>query len=117
MNIKDIYGNNCPTLYVLKLISGKWRIPIIWKIKDFETIRYNELKREVIGITSMVLTQCLQELEASHIILRKQYQEIPPRVEYSLTDEGRQLVQYLDMIKDWGTMMFENHPDILNSYE
>lgn len=117
MNIKDIYGNDCPTLYVLKLISGKWRIPIIWKINDFETIRYNELKREVMGITSMVLTQCLQELEASHIILRRQYQEIPPRVEYSLTDEGRQLVQNLDMIKDWGTMMFENHPDILKSNE
>ncbi len=71
MNFRDIYGNNCPTLFTLKLISGKWRIPIIWKINEFETIRYNELKREVIGITSMVLTQCLQELEASHIILRK----------------------------------------------
>lgn len=113
--MKDIYGNDCPTLYVLKLISGKWRIPIIWKINEFETIRYNELKREVIGITSMVLTQCLQELEASHIILRRQYQEIPLRVEYSLTDEGRQLVQNLDRIKDWGTMMFENHPDILSN--
>jgi DNA-binding HxlR family transcriptional regulator len=113
--MKDIYGNDCPTLYALKLISGKWRSPIIWKLKESETLRYNELKREVIGITSMVLTQCLQELEASHIILRKQYQEIPPRVEYSLTDEGRQLVQNMDMMKDWGEMMFAKHPDILKS--
>ena len=117
MNIKDIYGNDCPTLYVLKLISGKWRIPILWKIDEFGTLRYNELKREVIGITSMVLTQCLQELEATHIILRKQYQEIPPHVEYSLTDEGRQLVRNLDKIKDWGTMMFVRHPDIIKTTE
>lgn len=113
MNIKDIYGNDCPTLYTLKLLSGKWRLPILWKINQFETLRYNELKREVTGITNMVLTQCLQELEAAHIILRRQYQEIPPRVEYSLTEDGKLLVENLDNIKAWGTMQFEKHPDVL----
>lgn len=113
MNIKDVYGNNCPTLYALKIISGKWRIPILWKISESKAIRYNELKREVIGISNMVLTQCLQELEEAHIIFRKQYEEIPPRVEYSLTEDGKKLVENLDQIRDWGSMMFEKHPDIL----
>lgn len=115
MKIKDIYGNDCPTLYTLKLISGKWRLAILWKISEFKVLRYNELKREVTGITSMVLTDCLQELEENHIILRKQYEEIPPRVEYSLTEDGMQLVQNLDQIRDWGSLMFSKHPDILES--
>ncbi|HEX3022190.1 MAG TPA: helix-turn-helix domain-containing protein [Lachnospiraceae bacterium] len=115
MNIKDIYGNNCPTLFVLTLLGGKWRLPILWKLSEHEVLRYNELKREVKGITSMVLTQCLQELESVHIINRKQYEEIPPRVEYSLTEEGEQLVANLNSIRDWGSEMFNKYPDILES--
>lgn len=117
MNIKDVYGNNCPTLYALKIISGKWRIPILWKMHKAKVIRFNELKREVTGITNMVLSQCLQELEEAHIIFRKQYEEIPPRVEYSLTEDGKRLVQNLDKFRDWGNMMFEKHLDILEHME
>lgn len=117
MNIKDIYGNSCPTLFALTLLGGKWRLPILWKLSEHEVLRYNELKREVKGITSMVLTQCLQELELVHIINRKQYEEIPPRVEYSLTDEGKQLVDNLNSIRDWGSELFSKYPDILESVE
>ena len=52
MNIKDIYGNDCPTLYALSLISGKWRLPILWKLYEYKTLRFNALKKEVTGITT-----------------------------------------------------------------
>ena len=79
MNIKDIYGNDCPTLYTLSLISGKWRLPILWKIYEFKTIRFNALKKEVYGITNIMLTKCLQEFEKNNVVKRTQYEEIPPR--------------------------------------
>ncbi|BCN32575.1 hypothetical protein bsdtb5_38700 [Anaeromicropila herbilytica] len=59
----------------------------------------------------MVLTGCLQELEDAHIISRIQYQEIPPRVEYSLTTEGKELVENLDNMRAWGTMIFAKYPE------
>lgn len=117
MNIKDIYGNNCSTLYVLQLVSGKWRLPILWKLHQFEVIRYNELKREITGISNTVLSQCLRELEDAHIIFRKQYEEIPPRVEYKLTEDGIKLVQTLDQVRNWGDIMFAKYPDILEHVE
>ncbi len=65
-------------------------------------MRYNELKRRIHGITNMMLTQSLKELESSGIIYRKQYMEIPPRVEYSLTPNGEDLIQALKTLADWG---------------
>lgn len=102
MNTKDIYGNNCPTLYTLSLISGKWRMPIIWKLYQCKVLRFNELKKEVTGITNMMLTQCLQDFEKNQIIQRVQYDEIPPKVEYRLTPAGIELVEVLKVINTWG---------------
>jgi len=89
MSDKTLYNNrldNCPLTFALNLIGGKWRLPIIWALSKNRTLRYNELKRSIDGITNMMLTQSLKELEAYGIINRKQYPEIPPRVEYSLTE-------------------------------
>lgn len=73
----------CPILHVFRRIGGKWKLPILWHLADQETVRYNELKRSVRGVTNMMLTKCLRELEDFGLVIRKQYNEVPPRVEYS----------------------------------
>ncbi|TYP47665.1 winged helix-turn-helix transcriptional regulator [Thermosediminibacter litoriperuensis] len=108
MNDHSLYKNsfdNCPLTFALNLIGGKWRLPIIWALSKNGTMRYNELKRSIHGITNMMLTQSLRELELYGIINRKQYMEIPPRVEYSLTDNGKNLIPALKALAHWGKQM------------
>lgn len=108
MNNQSLYRSNfdnCPLTHALNLIGGKWRLPIIWALSNNGTMRYNELKRSVSGITNMMLTQSLKELEADGIISRKQYNEIPPRVEYSLTKSGTELIPALKALAIWGSSM------------
>ena len=97
--------DNCPLTFALNLIGGKWRLPIIWALSKNGTMRYNELKRSIDGITNMMLTQSLKELELSGITNRKQFMEVPPRVEYSLTDNGENLIPALKALADWGNKM------------
>ena len=87
---------------VINVIGGKWKLQIIWNIYVFKVIRYNELKRNVNGITNMMLSKSLKELEHNKIITRKQYEEIPPRVEYSLTSNGLELLTVLKELEKWG---------------
>ncbi|WP_269148793.1 winged helix-turn-helix transcriptional regulator [Fictibacillus phosphorivorans] len=68
-------------------------------------MRYNELKRQVDGITNMVLSQSLKEMEKQGLIVRKQFMEIPPRVEYSLTEAGEALIPSLKSLAEWGKEM------------
>lgn len=108
MSDKALYKNrldSCPLTFALNLIGGKWRLPIIWALSKNGTMRYNELKRSIDGITNMMLTQSLKELELHGIINRKQFMEIPPRVEYSLTDNGKNLIPVLKALADWGNQM------------
>ena len=111
MNSKKVYKSrldNCPLTYALNIIDGKWRLPIIWALNKNEIMRYNELKRDIDGITNMMLTQTLKELESYEIIMRKQYMEIPPRVEYSLTKSGQDLIVALKELANWGKNMQSN---------
>ena len=108
MSDQPLYKNNfdnCPLTYTLNLIGGKWRLPIIWALHKNDTMRYNELKRNIGGITNMMLTQSLKELEVDGIINRKQYMEIPPKVEYSLTENGEDLIPALKALAAWGSKM------------
>ncbi|HOS69056.1 MAG TPA: helix-turn-helix domain-containing protein [Bacillota bacterium] len=108
MNDQALYKSNfdnCPLTYALNFIGGKWRLPIIWALSKNGTMRYNELKRSIEGITNMMLTQSLKELELNGIINRKQYIEIPPRVEYSLTENGEELIPALKALASWGKKM------------
>ncbi len=95
------YHDGCPVLQALNIIGGKWRIPILWKLAG-SNLRYNELKRRLSGITNIMLTRSLKELEEYGLVKRIQYAEIPPHVEYSLTEQGEELVPALLCIKDWG---------------
>ncbi|WP_256132901.1 winged helix-turn-helix transcriptional regulator [Anaerovorax odorimutans] len=100
--IPDLSEEKCSVIYALEIIGGKWKLPIIWKLSKKKTMRYNELKRELEGITNIMLTRSLQYLEEHQLVIRRELEHIPPHVEYSLTDRARQLIPALEVIKDWG---------------
>ena len=101
------YNSICPIVYALSIIGQKWKIPILWHLAEEGTLRYNELKRGVHGITNMMLTKSLQELETHQLIARTQYDTIPPKVEYALTERGKTLVPLLKAFDAWGRGQIE----------
>lgn len=92
----------CPVTHALEIIGGKWRLPIIWKISAAKSIRYNELKRSIPGISNIMLTRSLQSLEEHGLVKRVEYNKIPPHVEYSLTEACNDLLPALVIINEWG---------------
>lgn len=92
----------CPVEVTLDLIGGKWKALILWHLKERGVLRHGELRRLIPTITQKMLTQQLRQLEADGLVARKVYPEVPPRVEYSLTDYGRELEALLDQFCDWG---------------
>lgn len=102
----------CPIIHALEIIGGKWRIPIIWRLSAEKSLRYNELKRSIPGITNIMLTRSLQSLEKNGLVKRVEYTHIkkarsatknfPPHVEYSLTDICQDLMPALVVINEWG---------------
>lgn len=100
--ISPYYTEKCPVIRALEILGGKWRLAIIWELSRYENMRYNELKRHLYGITNIMLTRSLQVLEQHNLIIRKDYGQIPPRVEYSITDDCRSLLPALEVINEWG---------------
>jgi len=98
---KDIY--NCGFELTLDLVGGKWKGLILWKLSEKEVLRYGELSREIKGITQKMLTQQLREMEEDNLIVRTVYHQIPPKVEYSLSEYGKQLSKIFIDMKNWGT--------------
>ncbi len=92
----------CPVEMTLQLIGNKWKVLIIRDLLG-GTKRFNELMRSVTGITQKVLTSNLRSMEEAGLLTRKVYPEVPPRVEYSLTDTGMSLKPVLDSMTAWGT--------------
>lgn len=88
--------------YTLSLISGKYKMVILYCLMEFGIVRYNELKRYIKTISHKTLSTSLKELENDGLVLRKEYPQIPPKVEYSLTDKGKSLMQILDQLCIWG---------------
>ena len=92
----------CETIArIQKILGGKWKIEILYNISK-KTRRFGELQRQIGEITQSTLTKQLRELEADGFISRYIYQEIPPKVEYSLTELGQSFVPILDQMKEWG---------------
>lgn len=91
----------CPVDYAFQRIGGKYKGRILWFLKD-GTLRYGALKRTVEGISPKMLTQALKELEEDNLVQRTVYPEVPPRVEYSLTESGRELLPCIDLLRIWG---------------
>jgi DNA-binding HxlR family transcriptional regulator len=96
------FDNICPIVYALSIIGQKWKIPILWHLSEHDILRYSQIKRDIYGITNIMLTKSLHELEAHQLISRKQYDIIPPRVEYSLTKRGKELIPFLKALDLWG---------------
>lgn len=98
---------DCPVTYALNMIGGKWHLPILWTLSQNPVLRYNELKRKINGITSMMLTQSLKDMEGYGLVRREQYPEIPPRVEYSLTQAGLDVLPAVAALAKWGARQME----------
>lgn len=92
----------CPVEAAVSLIEGKWKCVILWHLRQEGVVRFNELRRKLPGVTQRTLTNQLRELEQDGLILRAIYAQVPPKVEYSLSERGRTLGPILDALKQWG---------------
>lgn len=101
----------CPILSTIAMISDKWKVIIIYKLKG-GTMRFNELMRALQGVTQKVLTSQLRQLEEDGLVSRKIYAEVPPRVEYSLTPLGQSLTPVLEQLEMWAK---EHSDELLNA--
>lgn len=97
----EIKYADCPLEYALEILGGKWKMKILWTICESKVIRFNQLKRELPGITDLMLAKILKLFVENNIVRRTQFNEIPPRVEYSLTANGLQLVESLSNVRQW----------------
>ena len=88
--------------YTLSLINGKYKMTILYTLMEFGVVRFNEMKKYIGRISYKTLSSTLKELEADQLINRKEYPQIPPKVEYSLTERGKSLIPILDGMCEWG---------------
>ncbi|MCW3792667.1 helix-turn-helix transcriptional regulator [Paenibacillus sp. LS1] len=97
--------------YTLSLVGGKWKMVIMYLLSENQIVRYNELKRMIGRITHKTLSDQLKELEASGLICRKEYPQVPPKVEYYLSSRGASLIPILDAMCTWGDSNRVSHTD------
>lgn len=102
---KDI---RCPLEYGLEIFGGKWKSRIICVLSKKKILRYSELKKELVNITDAVLSVSLKELIEDELIKRVQYESIPVKVEYSLTEKGLSVVPILQNICKWSGLYYDN---------
>ena len=107
MTIRECVGTfekvtDTPFGYTLSLINGKWKMIILYLLSGGQPVRFNELHKRVGKVTFKVLSDQLKELENDDLIIRKEYPQVPPKVEYSLSERGKSLLPILDAMCDWG---------------
>lgn len=95
---KDI----CVLDFAFQRIGGKYKGRILWALNKYSVMRYGELSREISGITTKMLTQTLRELESDNLIHREMYPQVPPKVEYTLTETGKELIPFIRYLVEWG---------------
>ena len=88
--------------YTLSLISGKYKMTTLYVLAEIGVVRFNEMKKYIEKISYKTLSATLKELEADKLVHREEYPQIPPKVEYSLTERGKSLIPILNAICDWG---------------
>ncbi len=98
---------NCEKELTLAVIGGKWKMLILWHLGKEGTKRFNELRSLMPGITQKMLVNQLRELEQDHIVHREVYPIVPPKVEYSLTEQGKSLLPILESMYEWGKNYME----------
>ena len=92
-----------PFAYALSLIEGKWKMHILFWLWKKEVLRYSEIKRSLGKITHKMLSQQLKELEADGLLIRNEYPQVPPKVEYELSEKGKSMLPVLSALCRWGT--------------
>ena len=107
---RDALFPNCPIRNVLSRIGDKWSMLVIFTLENNCCLRFKELQRSIPDISQKMLTATLKTLEADGLVLRKAFPEIPPRVEYSLTDKGKSLLPHIDGLLSWA---MDNMGDIM----
>lgn len=100
--IADEKLENTGFSYTLSLISGKYKMTILYTLMEFGVVRFNEMQKYIGSISYKTLSANLKELEADQLIHREEYPQIPPKVEYSLTERGKSLIPILDSMCEWG---------------
>ncbi|MBD5453372.1 MAG: helix-turn-helix transcriptional regulator [Lachnospiraceae bacterium] len=88
--------------YTMSLIQGKYKMFILYTLMEFGVVRFNEMQKYIGSITYKTLSSTLKQLEADELIHREEYPQIPPKVEYSLTERGKSLIPILDQMCEWG---------------
>lgn len=92
----------CPLNFAMSVIGGKWKVQIICALNNKGTLRYNELRRKLDGVSNAALAKALKEMEADGLVVRREYLEVPVRVEYSTTELCDRLMPILESLSDWG---------------
>lgn len=100
----------CPVEVTVSIVGGSWKLTIVQKLLA-GTRRFGELRRDVGGVTDRVLTRQLRELESDGLVHREVFAEVPPRVEYSLTPQGKTLQSLVEMMDDWGRQWTIEHQE------
>ena len=102
---------DCPIRNVLSRLTDKWSLLVLYTLEQHEVLRFNDLWRQIPDISQKMLTQTLRHLESDGIISRELFAEVPPKVEYRLTERGKSLMPHLDALLTWGIKHFS---DIVN---
>ena len=97
----------CSVDYAFRRIGGKYKGRILWSLNEHKIIRFGELGRILADVTTKMLTQTLRELEKDDLIIRKVYHQVPPMVEYSLSETGFELIPFITHLKEWGDKKIE----------
>ena len=100
--ISDCSLNETGFNYTMSLIQGKYKMFILYTLMEFGVVRFNEMQKYIGTITFNTLSSTLKQLDADNLIIRKEYPQIPPKVEYSLSERGKSLMPILDQMCEWG---------------
>lgn len=110
--VKDALFPNCPIRNILSRIGDKWSMLVLYTLETDEAKRFKELQRNIPDISQKMLTATLRMLEADGLVKREAFAEVPPRVEYSLSDKGKTLLPHINALLSWAT---DNMDDIYES--
>ena len=102
-NIENITKEDllCPVKYLIQVLGGKWKLPVLCILEAGGTVRFGQIKKKLENVTNVMLSQTLKELERDGIIIKHQYNEVPPRVDYTMTEKGKRVIPSLTMLGDW----------------
>ena len=112
----NVYNRDCPSQSILALIGSKWSLLILCSLRAGAR-RTHDLKRRLSGVSAKMLTQTLRELERHGIVHRRDFAEVPPRVEYSLTPLGRSLAELVVDIEEWVTANYSRMTNVVRKYD